>query len=295
MVVTAPLSRWTNKRRVRENGHPEAFVYNQNDLATCKLFAAGAPARAPWGYHYLPTRYVPVLLQRSHKYVTQRLRKLTWPPGYLKKPEQPRSNYRDIIYSLGKAGADQLREAGISLPHYRSRRLPHELMACMFAASFDIATFAHSITIVPNSMQPLTDVKPDWPVFQIGTPHHTVDVFLEADTGSEAYTYKNDSTNRIDGKYEQYLRRIADGTLKRPMILFATTRNTRVLSMIEHLRAVIDAKHFDHDHARHFGFTTITFDRFLNKIPEPTAWAVTGDWLRADANSPFNFLKQETW
>jgi hypothetical protein len=66
--------------------------------------------------------------------------------------------------------------------------------------------------------------------------------------------------------------------------------------MIELLKKVIDTKGYKHSLSRHFCFTWVQYDRFLNKIPKLTDWIITGEWLQAGpaANYPaFTFVKKE--
>jgi len=264
------LSRWSNERRTGDDGKPEAFVFHDRDLEICKLLVPNADVRRPWSYHYLTTNYIVALTLRG-KYVKSRLRKLTWAPGYLEKPEQPRNNYRDIIYAIGKAGISELIEAGHIIPKHRARRLPYELMANLIAGSFEIGTHEHSIGITPYQIFALENIKPEWPVFRAKTDHHAVDVILEADTASEAPHTSDDQATSIEGKCEEYLGFLRDGKLLNPMILFVTTKVVRHDSMIVRLKEVIDRHHLDHDLAGHFGFMAITYDRYLNKLPKPPA------------------------
>jgi hypothetical protein len=61
--------------------------------------------------------------------------------------------------------------------------------------------------------------------------------------------------------------------------------------MIELLRTVIDANGYDRELAVHFGFAAIEYDKFLDRIPTPSGWAVTGEWERASRkHGPFKFI-----
>src|SRR3984893_19203965 len=105
----------------------KGFVFVETDLELLKLLAPTAEARSPWAYQYLSTNYFAPLLHRSPAGVSDRLREL-FDYRSIRKPDQPRYNNQQHIYALDTKGADELREAGLTVPHLRERKLPHELM-----------------------------------------------------------------------------------------------------------------------------------------------------------------------
>lgn len=290
-METTYHSRWGKKgRRRKKDGRPIPLLFGPRDLEICRLLAPQIEARSPWAYQYLPTSYFAPLQQRGLVALPARVSELASEPYcYLELADQPKNNYRDQIYQLGNAGRDQLKEAGYQFPKYHYRKVPHELMACISAASFEIGARESGLTITPD---PLTlDIYPDWPAFRINDTH----VLLEVDLDSE--TLKSDSphVSSISGKFEQYLKIIDDRTFN-GMILFVTTRQTRVELMIDVLKSVIDKyekgnsrRPYPHEYAEHFGFTHIEYDRWLSKIPKPSGRAVTQGWIRA-GHEPFSFV-----
>lgn len=282
-------SRWSDEPRRDATGKPIAVRFGEADLEVCKLLAPYMACRAPWSYQYLPSTYIPAILQRG----TALKRRLDWltdePNWYVQRPVQPRSLTRELIYALDKRGADELREAGIDVPKYRLRPLSHELMACLCAASFEIGARKHGLPIRTFEW-PTSSLRPDWLPFQLG---QTL-VLLEADTGSETLYSKEDATT-ISGKFEQYLQMIDDGSLRRAfrtkdiVVLFVTTRPTRRDSMIEVLKKVIDDLGLRHGFAEHFAFAAIKYDRFLNTIPKPSDWIVATPHPRAGFG-PMSFV-----
>jgi hypothetical protein len=278
-------SRWSHKPRLDDAGELCPFIFNSNDLEICRLLTP--QAREPWGYQYLPTRYIAGLSGRSYGAVRARLSKMHPEPyAYIKLPDQPRNNYRERIFAIAPNGLSEIREAGIDFPKFKLRRLPHELMACIIAASFEYGARKHKLSItVDNHVR--ADFYPDWPIFKVAD----IKVWLEADTGSETISHSADpDTTTIGAKFDNYLKLIKDGHFKKSVAVFVTTRETRKNSMIEVLKKAIDKKRMDHDVADQFLFTHITYDRFLNKLPMLTDWAIKADYQRAGAE-PFNFLK----
>ena len=289
--MSARHSRWSDEPRRDSAGKPIPIRFGENDLEVCKLLASSTVCRAPWSYQYLPSTYIPAILQRGDA-LKRRLDWLTDEPNwYVQRPVQPRNLSRELIYALDKRGADELREAGIEVPKYRLRPLPHELMACLCAASFEIGARAHGLPIRTHEW-PIANPRPDWVPFQLGTGL----ILLEADTGSETLYSREDATT-ISGKFDQYLQLIHDGSLRRVfrtkdvLVLFVTTRPTRRDSMIEVLKKVIDGLGLEHELAEHFAFSAIKYDRYLNTLPKPSDWIVTSDHLRAGFG-PINFVSR---
>lgn len=280
------LSRWSNKKKMRD-GKPEPFVFTEDDLEICKLLSP--PSRDPRGYRFLPTSYIALLLDRSYEVIRRRTKKLR-AHSYLELPEQPHNNFRELIQSIGKAAYTQLEEAGAPQDPYKARKLAHELMACLIAASFELATHNNTTIEVLQFTRDLP-VRPDWPIFEFTTAHHSRFVFIEADTASEGLKVNDPNATDIHGKFEEYLKLIHTKKIRNAMILFATTKPVRMNSMIELLKYTIDAHDYDHEYADYFGFTVMPYDRFLNKLPKPTAWAATQNWQRA-GHTPFNFSKK---
>jgi hypothetical protein len=157
-------SRWSIEGHKDQKGRLIPVLFGASDLEICKLLA---PIRNPWGYQYLPTSYFHLLLNRGRA-MSKRLDDLTDKPNcYIKRPEQPRNNYRDIVYALDNRGADELRAAGFDLSRLHLRQLPHELMACLIAASFEYGAVKHNIPIIPKEW-PDVIFRPDWIPFQLG-------------------------------------------------------------------------------------------------------------------------------
>ncbi len=275
-------NRWGTDPRLGLDGKPFGFTFTEGDLEICKLLAFSASAREPWSYEYLPTSWFAPLLGRGPHRVQARLRDLSSKPHcYIAKPEQPRSNHRDIIYALGARGADEVRESGIAVPRLARRKLAHSLMCNLVAASFELASReAPSVIISAGVKIPEHTAIPDWRPFGLSAPAGAFTVFFEADLATETLS-PNENANTIDGKFVDYLRLTEARLVKRPLFVFVTTSHTRMKSMIERLKRVIDREGCAHDRAGHFAFNHIAFDRFLNSIPKPSPWAVSGAYHRA--------------
>jgi hypothetical protein len=97
---------------------------------------------------------------------------------------------------------------------------------------------------------------------------------------TESYIGKG---NTIEGKFDHYLKL----DLTRTLVLFVCIDQTRVHSMIECLKRTIDTHNYDRRLALRFGFTHISFDRFINKIPDPSSWAFTTAYQRAGKGPPY--------
>ena len=267
-METAPRrSRWVKPK------HKVAFY--PSDLEICKLLTPYVHVREPWGYTYLPTHYFAPLLERGAGHVPDRLTELRG-SDFLILPDQPRANHRYLIYQLGKAGAAEVREEGHRF-ELEPRALAHELGACLIAASFELGSRKHHL---PIKLLPMPDIekRPDWPLFSIAGR----EVLVEFDTGSE-------SLDVIERKYACYLDAIDRKLFRRPLVLFITTKKLRVENMIEKLKRTIDSNRYPYKYAEHFAFGAIEYDRFLNKMPKPSDWAVTMQYQRA-GNEPFSFI-----
>jgi hypothetical protein len=244
------------------------LTFNEGDLEICNLLS---PTRAPWGYQYLPSGYFPALLNRREG-MKDRLGPLSRPPNtYLKIPEQPHNNYRDLIYSLDSKGADELREAGHTVPRLHLRKLPHELMACCIGASFEIGATKHELPITIHTVS--NDFYPDWPVFSLaGSPP----IYIEADLATETLDTRKADATSIAGKFVEYIKLLEKEDI---IVLFITTRDTRRDSMAGLLGSTL--KPHQREMARHFGFMSIQYDRFVNTIPKLSDWAVSSRYHRA--------------
>jgi hypothetical protein len=248
--------------------------FTPRDLEICKLLTPHALVRYPWSYAYLPTRYFAPLLKTGAFYTPNRLAQLR-SAGYVTLPDQPRNNFRDLIYQLGKAGASEVRELGYQF-ELVPRALAHELGSCLLAADFELGARKYALPLDIISIPDLTKL-PDWPIFTLAG--HVV--LLEFDTGSE-------SQNVIEGKYECYLGLIEERRVRAPIFLFVTTKRDRVSNLIRTLKGTIDRHEFPYSHAQYFAFGHMTYDRFLNKLPEPSGWVVTYPFERA-GYPPFSF------
>ena len=282
-------SRWDTTKRLNEEGKQIPLHFTGNDLDICKLLCPTQTIRTPWSYQYLPTGAIAKLLNRDLQYMSNRLQELVCDPwNYVSQPDQPQSNFRDIIYSIGTSGIDELKQLRADIPRRSLRPLGHELMACLVAASKEYGSMTQkgvSIETVKESHA----FYPDWPVYWITTPFQQKRVYLEVDRGTEQLESHPTNTT-IDDKLEQYLSLGAD--LRDAMVVFVTVRQTRVDAMIERLKKVIDKKGLPKGYARSFAFTHIPYDRFLTKVPKLTDWAITADYQRAGAAGPFNFMRE---
>lgn len=281
-------SRWDNSPKLDAAGRPVFIHASAMDMDILKLLAPTANARGPWAYRVLPSNYFAGLLGRGKENILNRLADLSLKPHeYLIRPDQPHNNYRPLIYSLGKRGADELLNEGIAVPWKYPRQLAHTLMACMIAASIEYGCAEHGITIQPGENH--TDMLPDWPIFRIG--RHTY--FIEADTRSESLTSSDDATRTIQDKFERYLTAIDADQIRHPRIMFVTTGLARVDSMLKLLRKTIDKHGYPFSHADAFCFKVIKYDRFLSSIPKLTDWAISEDWQRAHKERPTFNIKEE--
>jgi hypothetical protein len=273
-------SRWSTEPRVDEKGNVKPVIFNSFDLDICRLLTPYA--REPWGYQYLPTHYIALLLDRSYEAIRARMTKLLPEPyEYVRLPDQPQTNSRFRIFSVAPNGLDEIQQAGIVVPKFKLRPMPHELLACMAGASFEYGARKHGLPI-RLKQRPECDGYPDWPFFTLGD----TDIWLEADTGSERGPDK-----KIRHKYDLLLGLIAKRRFKGKAV-FITARPGRIPGLISELREAIDEQNYPHDYAEHFAFTHITWDRFLNKLQPLTDWAVKDNYQTALRDSPkFNFLK----
>lgn len=294
MPSTRRRSRWSTDPKLAPDGKPVGFAFTEGDLDICKLLAFSARAREPWSYEYLPTSWFAPLLGRGSHRVPARLRDLSSKPHfYIAKPDQPRSNCRDIIYALASKGVDAVRESGVAVPRLSRHRLAHALMANLIAASFELASHEVAGAVIETAVRlPRLATIPDWRPFRLSAPAGAFTVFIEADMGTETLS-ANENANTIDGKFVAYLRLTREPALKNPLFVFVTTRRTRRDSMIERLKRVIDRERYEHDSAGHFAFAHIAYDRFLNTVPKPGPWAVSEPYQRAGF-TPLNLTNERT-
>src|ERR1700752_256839 len=279
-------SRWSDAPRIID-GRPEPFRFGPSDIRIFKLVAYGVPAREPWTYRYLPTSYFAPLLGRGSSGIPNRLTKLyRRPQSSLARPPQPMNNCRDLIYMLGRNGAKELRNEGLHIPTLKSGHLPHDLKACMIAASFEYGAASHDLTmeLAPKPQ----NLSPDWTAFKVTGRV----VYVEADMGSERLQDTGRDATTITAKYEGYLQHIAMEQLSNVVVLFDTNAPERMDGMIELLKEVIDHHHYPHEYAEQFAFRWMGFDRFVNAIPKLTDWAVSGEWKRAGRIPPFTFAER---
>lgn len=281
-------SRWDDSPKLDKRGKPVFIRARETDIDIFKLLAPTANARNPWGYHVLPSNYFAGLMGRGGANILDRISDLSRKPHqYLFRPEQPRNNYRPLVYSLAKRGADELRNDGINVPWKYPRQLAHTLMSCMIAASIEYGCSRHGLRI--ERAQNHTDIMPDWPVFRIDGYTY----LIESDMRSESLTSGDPAAKTIQDKFERYLAAIDAGQIRRPRILFVTTGQSRVDSMIALLRKTIDQHGYPYRHADAFCFRAIKYDRFLSFIPKLTDWAVSEDWQRAHKERPTFNIKEE--
>lgn len=285
------ISRWTPQKKLI-NGKPKPFDFVPTDYDICKLFAHSASIRHPWSYRYLPTSYILQLLSRGPKRGGKRLAEL-YEEGYLAHPPQPQDNARQIIYSVGVKGIATLRDGGCSVGSPKSGRLPHDLKACLIAASFEHGARLHGLPITPNIKCP-DKLFPDWPPFLL----QGHEIYIEADMGTETIKRsRNKDATTVGQKYEEYLSHIDSRRLKDPLIFFVTKDSDddqRMENMIEELKAVIDDYRYPYAYAKHFCFAYLGPDRYINKIPKLSDWAITHQWRRAGTLQPFTFSAHGT-
>ena len=87
--MSARHSRWSDEPRRDSAGKPIPIRFGENDLEVCKLLASSTVCRAPWSYQYLPSTYIPAILQRGDA-LKRRLDWLTDEPNwYVQRPVQP--------------------------------------------------------------------------------------------------------------------------------------------------------------------------------------------------------------
>jgi hypothetical protein len=250
-------------------------IFHDGDLEICKLLTPYVQARYPWGYTYLPTRYFAPLLQRGADNMPNRLAALRG-NDYVKLPDQPLNNCRDLIYQLGKAGYAEIRDLGYEF-EIHPRTLPHELGACLTAADIELGARKYDLPIDLITVPPIAK-RPDWPVFTLcGNA-----VFVEFDTGTE-------SSEVIKGKYECYLTLLHSKALRKPLFLFVTTKPNRVDTLIKALKETVDQHGFPYVYAAHFAFGHMNYDKYLNRIPDPSGCLVTHPLRRAGLLEPFKF------
>ena len=272
------LDRHARAPRLKKNGQLKPLVFNDGHLEMVKLLSP-VKARDPWSYQYLPVRYVPALLGQSLEYGRKQV---TWlasePWNYLHLPEQSEIYSCPLIVSVGKEGKQELRHIGVSLPNKPLRPIPHELLACISAASFEYGAKQHGFKI--EVVEREADVTPDWPVFKLtGEKEHII--FLEADMGRESLT--GDASNTITSKLLRYAQLFEN--YDDLYAVFVTTRPSRVTAM------AYLARKLPRSVRSRFLFTSIKYNRFLTKIPPLTDWAISGEWKTAYGT--FSFLKKQ--
>jgi hypothetical protein len=223
---------------------------------------------------------------RGHKGIKHRLAKLRAKPHYVALADQPSNPHRDLIYRIGRGGVAALEDEGIAA-NGRSKALPHELFACVIAASFEIAS-AELDRPIEGAVCRQLPIQPDWPPFRF----FGRTIFIEADMGTETNkpTRGPDATqSNIANKFKRYLslagRRVTEDL---PFFAFYTCKPGRIEGWIETLMRVIDANGYDQDYAECFGFMVVKYDRFLNSVPALSAWAATGPYVRPGFE-PFRF------
>jgi hypothetical protein len=277
-------------RRSRWSDPSDTVRFVDSDLPICKLLTAGTVARSPWGYSYLPASYFSVLLDRGAGGIKTRLAKLRSKPHYISLAEQPASNCRELIYTIGRGGAAELRKEGVNAT-LTSRSVPHELLACLIAASFEIASrqFGIEIKVLPPVQLAF---RPDWPLFRFGRRV----VFIEADMGNATNEPSEGpfaTTSNIAHKFERYLALLTERDFENPFFAFVTCKPDRLKGWNRTLKRGIDQYEYDHDLAEHFGFMSVSYNRFLNSIPAPSSWVATLPFVRPGF-APFCFSPPET-
>jgi hypothetical protein len=240
----------------------------------------------PWGYTYLPSGYFAQLLRRGHKGIKHRLAKLRASPHYVTLADQPSNAHRDLIYRIGRGGVAALEDEGIAAKS-RSKALPHELFACVIAASFELGSGQLNQPIEAATCRQLS-IQPDWPPFRFSRRT----IFIEADMGTETNkpTRGPDATgSNIASKFKRYLLLASNREAEDPFFAFYTCKPGRIEGWIETLMRVIDTNGYDQDYAECFGFMAVEYDRFLNTVPALSAWAATEPYVRPGFE-PFRFF-----
>ena len=315
---TKRRSRWKKPPILKEDGSQHRAQPTENDEAIFKLLSSAYEHRRPWGYSALRTNYISALMQRDHSTTIQRLDVLAAKPNnYVYLPEQPKNNFRHLIYALDENGAKHI---GTKKPRH-SRYFRHELMQCDIAASFELATKEHEHIKLfswpailsedrfpPNTRKlpnpayiPVADgeaIRADWDPFIIkvegkARPYTFMPGF-EADTGTEPLDATDPARSSIRKKFLDYLyvidKRIyashfGANTFQVP---FITMDQTRMEGMIQLLEQIIRERDYPKDYARRFIFKHIP--GFYDKPALPTGHMITEPWQRA-LHSPFSFLE----
>lgn len=309
-------SRWKKPPILREDGSKFAPILTSNDGDIFRLLTNGSAQRRPWGYSSLRSNYASALLGRDHTTVRQRLDELA-SAGFLYLPEQPRNNFRHLIYALDSSGADQL---GIKRPRH-SRWFKHELMQCDIAASFELATKENErVKIFPwpvifssdtfpdgtrranNPMAiPAGDrrIRADWEPFVLKVEGKRKPFFFmpgfEADAGTEPMDATDGERSSIRQKFLDYLDVIHNETYESHFgattfyVPFITMSEARMAHMMELLAQVIASKGYPKEYARRFLFKCIP--SHYDKPAPATGHMVTGEWQRA-LYEPFSFDKE---
>jgi hypothetical protein len=277
--------------RNRWDDPPLVKSYRPSDFDICKLFTRGTRIRQPWGYRFLPGSYAAVLLRRGAR-VKRRVNALRGSPHYIELVDQPRNNNCEFVFRIGEGGVKDLKKIGFQ-QQLTAKTVPHDLLACMIAASFEVA--AHECNIpISVIQQPELNICPDWLIFDFAGKT----VFIEADMGTETNEPGEKRPSDIDksktptsiwDKFERYLAILADRKFTDPFFLFVTCLPGRTRRWVTALRNVIDHHQYPYDYANHFGFKAVHFNRFMEYFPPATSWVGTEEILRATPQS-FRFI-----
>lgn len=312
MEITKRRSRWTKDDIRDKNGKPKRVTVTDNDIAILKLLAPTFD-RAPWGYRFLRSNYIYKLLGREKYTILERLDLLsTKSNNYLGLPDQPRNNFRAIVYELGDAGSRELKAAGLDLPKRKDTsidRFRHELLRCDIAASFEIATQEHAeIKILPwpaikgdhtHGGIPIsrTDtIFPDWHPFAIErqeSPRYTFIVGFEADCMTMPLETNDTKRSSIQKKFLDYLRVLHNDTIKShfgfntKFFPFVTLDTDHMNAMMELLTKIIARERLNPVFARSFGFKVMP--SFYATPAPATGHMITEPWSRAGF-PPFSLL-----
>jgi hypothetical protein len=91
---------------------------------------------------------------------------------------------------------------------------------------------------------------------------------------------------KVAEKIQHYCTLIDQRAFKNPIVLFITIMPNRCDSFLDRLH------YFPREYAKYFATASISYDRFLSRIPELTSWAVTTQYRRA-GYEPFKFIREE--
>jgi hypothetical protein len=224
--------------------------------------------------------------------VKRRINALRGAPHYIELVDQPHNNNCEFVFRIGEGGVKDLKKIGFQ-QQLSAKHTPHDLLACMVAASFEIGSCERKVSIEVIDA-PQLNIQPDWPIFNFAGKS----VFIEADMGTETNEPTEKRPIQIDkgktptsiwDKFERYLTIIDERRFRDPFFLFVTCLPGRIRNWVTALRNVIDHHQYPYRYANYFGFKAVHYNRFMEYFPPATSWVVTEEILRATPE-PFRFI-----